>query len=153
MIIYVVNCHSCWHPFFWFSSFFVECRPHQCVPRGCLCAYEHICKLERPPGFMTSVCKSTSPQLQRVYNRLHPGQISDASSCHRDTTNNCATSRHGNWKQGPLRNLRHIANETPARSYLSGPRFDPSTTIFFVEDVTFTQALYSSLHTIITLII
>ena len=79
---------------------------HQCVPRGRLCAYKHVYKLERPSGFTTSVCKSTLPQRQCVYDRLHLGQTSDTLSCHSDMTSNCAMSLHDDWKQGPPWNLR-----------------------------------------------
>ena len=74
--------------------FLLSAGLHQCVPRGCLCAYEHVSKLERPLSFTTSVCKITSSQLQHVYDRLYLEQTSDASSCHSDATSNFAMSQH-----------------------------------------------------------
>ena len=54
-----------------FSSFcsLLNAGLHRSVSRGHLCAYEHVSKLECPPGFLTPVCKSTSAQLQSVYDR------------------------------------------------------------------------------------
>ena len=94
---------------------------HRSVSRGHLCAYEHVSKLERPPSFPTLVSKSTSSQPQRVYDRLHPGQTWDASSCHSNVTSNCAMSRRDDCEQGPPWNLRHC---TP--SYLNRDSSDIS---------------------------
>ena len=84
---------------------------HRSVRRGHLCAFEYVSKLERPPGFPTLMCESTSPQLQCVYDRLHLRQTSDAASCCSAATSTCAMSRHNECEQGPPRNLQQMRRD------------------------------------------